>query len=401
MKEEKYEILIADDSEYSFQIIQEILDVIGVEIELYSAVDGKIACEIAAEVIPDLILMDVVMPVMDGIEAVKFLRKNEATADIPIIVFSATESLEKAFNAGANDFISKPFEQFELLIKVRSALNLVHKIQTINTQKVELEKQHEQVRKQKEEIIEDIHYSRKIQQAIFPSDDFVRDILPEHFILNMPKNIVSGDFYWAGKLKNSKVVALADCTGHGISGAFMTTAGIAFLNEIHKGKKAIQASDFLFELRLLVMKLLKQKEEKSSEAADGMDISLIIIDEKKKQIQFAGANSPLYHIRNGELTIYKGDRMPIGINLNFKRPFTNQIIEYQANDMIYMFSDGYADQFGGPRNKKFRYKQLQELLMQIFNLPLKEQNTELYRTICDWKGNNEQIDDILLMGARL
>jgi CheY-like chemotaxis protein len=407
MKQGKYEILIADDSELSYRIIREVLEIIGDKVRLYYAEDGKAACDKAVELLPDLIIMDVLMPEMNGIEAIQYLRKTESTADIPIIVLSATESLESAYSAGANDFISKPFHKYELLIKVRSAINLVQKINEIKDQKNELEKHHQEVVRQRDEIdarrkdiLADIRYSKRIQKAIFPTHEFMVKTLSEFFILNMPRNIVSGDFYWAGRMNESKILAVADCTGHGISGAFMTMAGIAFLNEILKRRVVVEAADILYELRLLVIKLLKQKGEEG-EAADGMDISLIIIDDDRKLIQFAGANNPIYHVSAGELTIYKGDRMPIGIHLNFDKPFNNQTIAVQPGDMIYMFTDGYADQFGGPRNKKFRYAQFQDLILEIYKLPMEEQNSVLSRTIADWMGTNEQIDDILILGARI
>ncbi len=253
---------------------------------------------------------------------------------------------------------------------------------------------------QKKDIVDDIRYSKRIQRAIFPTDEYIMETVSEHFILNMPRSIVSGDFYWAGRLNGKKVIALGDCTGHGISGAFMTMAGIAFLNEIMSKKIAQNANEILFELRRLVMKLLKQKGEQG-EAADGLDISLAIIDENNKRIQFAGANNPFYLISNSKLIIYKGDRMPIGIHLNFGKPFTNHDIEIKKGDMIYLFTDGFADQFGGPRNKKFRYKQFQELLIEIHKLPMDKQKENLLRTITNWMGDNEQIDDIMLLGFRI
>lgn len=407
MNEGKYEILIADDSEISLKIIAETLNNVSDKHKLYFAQDGIKACELALEILPDLIIMDIIMPERNGIEAVKYLRARTETVDIPIIVLSATASLESAYQAGANDFISKPFQQYELLIKVRSALNLVQKIHEIQSQKTEIEKKHlelleqnDRVAQQRKDILDDITYSKRIQKAIFPTDEILHELLSDYFILNIPRNIVSGDFYWAGKIDNTHIVAVTDCTGHGISGAFMTMAGIAFLNEILNRKTISNAAGVLYELRLLVMNLLKQKGEEG-EAADGMDITLIIFDENKKQMQFAGANNPLYIIRNGELFIYKGDRMPIGIHLNFDKPFTNQDIQLQKGDMIYMFSDGYADQFGGPKNKKFRYKQFQQLLLKIHNEPLSKQNEVLSRTIVDWMGDNEQIDDILILGFKV
>ncbi|MBN2522595.1 MAG: response regulator [Bacteroidales bacterium] len=407
MNKIEYKVLIADDSELSIKIISEVLEILGNKVNLYSAKDGKDACEQANKIIPDLIIMDVLMPVMNGIDAIKKLRKNSLTSEIPIIVLSATESLESAYEAGANDFILKPFNRFELLIKVRSALHLVQKIKEIKLQKSILEKNHLEVTRQRDEIalqkkdiVDDIRYSKRIQKAIFPTDEYMQETIPRHFILNMPRNIVSGDFYWAGRIEDLRIIAVGDCTGHGISGAFMTMAGIAFLNEILSKKIAVKANEILFELRKLVMKLLKQKGEQG-EAADGLDISLVIIDEKNKKIQFAGANNLFYRIANGELNSIKGDRMPIGIHLNFDKPFTNHDIEINKGDLIYLFTDGFADQFGGPRNKKFRYKQFQELLLKIHTMEMDEQKEILSRTITDWMGDNEQIDDILILGFKV
>jgi serine phosphatase RsbU (regulator of sigma subunit) len=407
MNDRKYKILIADDSELSQKMVAETLNNVGDNNELHFAQDGVKACEMAIDIIPDLIIMDIIMPERNGIEAVTYLRAKKQTADIPIIVLSASESLESAYIAGANDFILKPFKKYELLIKVRSALNLVQKINEIRFQKTEIEKTHkelleqtEKIAQQRKDILDDIRYSLRIQKAIFPTKATLHELLHDFFILNMPRNIVSGDFYWAAKTNNSYVIAVADCTGHGISGAFMTMAGIAFLNEILNRKSILDPAAILYELRLLVMNLLKQKGEEG-EAADGMDITLIIFDEAKNKLRFAGANNPVYIIRNGELFTHKGDRMPIGIHLKFDKPFTNQDIPLQKGDMIYMFTDGYADQFGGPKNKKFRYKQFQELLLQIHNKPLNKQKEVLSRTIVDWMGDNEQIDDILILGFKV
>jgi phosphoserine phosphatase RsbU/P len=404
---EDYKILVADDSEASLKMISEILDILGANFKLHYAKDGKEACEKAEAIVPDLILMDVVMPEMNGIEATKFLRANSVTAEIPIIVLSATESLDKAYEVGANDFISKPFHKYELLIKVRSAINLVQNIKEIKIQKTELEEKHKEVIKQRDkisnqqkDILDDIYYSKRIQSAVFPTDEYIKKLLVNYFIINLPKNIVGGDFYWAGELDEKIIIAVADCTGHGTSGAFMTMAGSAFLNEILSKNTAQHAGDILFELRKLVMKLLKQKGEEG-EAADGMDIALIIIDKKRNSIEFAGANNALYCIRHNELIIHKGDRMPIGIHAFFERTFNNFIIECLPGDSFYLFTDGYADQFGGPRNKKFRYNQFNNKLIEIHRLTMEQQKEELVRTMNEWKGNNQQVDDIMILGFKI
>jgi sigma-B regulation protein RsbU (phosphoserine phosphatase) len=407
MKKEIYKILIADDSPSTFKFITEIIGALDLKVELISASNGKEACEKAFRIIPDLILMDVIMPEMNGIEAVKSIRSNFITQGIPIIVFSASESLDSAYESGANDFISKPIKKFEVLIKIRSALNLVQKIEEIKIQKEQLElknqeiiEHHNKITQQRNDIIEDIRHSKRFQKAIFPSDKYMKEILNDYFILNLPKSIVSGDFYWIGENEAGKIIAVADCSGHGISGAFMTMVGTAFLNDILLMKSAVNANDILFQLREMVMRLLKQQGEEA-DASDGMDISMIILNKEKNRIQFCGANNPMYLIRQGELKVYKGDRMPIGIHLNFNLPFTNQIIDLQKGDLLYLFTDGYADQFGGVHNKKLRYNQFQDILLDIYKKPLNEQNKDLTRTLDLWRGSNEQVDDILILGFKI
>lgn len=403
----KYNILIADDSPAYQKVIEEIFRLVSNEYNLIFANDGKTACDLAFKYLPDLILMDVIMPEMNGIQAIKLLRSKAATQDIPIIVLSATESLQSVYEAGANDFISKPFKHYELLIKTRSALNLVDKIKRIEKQNQELERKNTKVTLQKEilesqkkDIEDDIRYSKRIQNAILPFKETIDQILREYFILNMPKMLVSGDFYWVGKRDNKAIVAVADCTGHGVSGAFVTMAGIAFLNEIVNKYEFKHASDILFQLRERVMKLLQQKGE-SGEAWDGMDIALCLIDCDTCEMEYAGANNPVYIISNSELQIYKADRMPIGIHAWFDKPFNHQHISLEEGDVVYLFSDGYPDQFGGPKDKKFRYKQFQQLLLKIHQEPMDKQKETLISTMEAWKGNREQIDDMMILGFRV
>jgi phosphoserine phosphatase RsbU/P len=400
-------ILIADDSESYLKIIQQIFEIVGYKYNLIFARNGKEACELALMHQPDLIILDVIMPEMNGIDAAKFLRKNEETKNVPIIVLSSTESLKSAYEVGANDFISKPFNQYELLIKVRSALNLVDKIKLINEKNRILEEkhakvieQHSLIREQQKEVLGDLRYAKRIQNSILPPEKDINKILSEYFIVNLPRSHVSGDFYWIGNSGDRTAIAVADCTGHGLSGALLTMAGMAFLNDIMARGENLSPSDILFQLRNVVMHLLKQTGEEG-EANDGMDISLTILSKDKTKLWFAGANNPLYLIQQEELFIYKGDRMPIGIHLNFDRPFTTHEIDIAKGDMVYLFSDGYADQFGGPKNKKFRYRQFQELLLANHLEPLSRQREILEKTFIDWKGDTFQIDDVLVMGYKI
>ncbi|MBN2275229.1 MAG: SpoIIE family protein phosphatase [Bacteroidales bacterium] len=396
----KYTILVADDSKLYFNTIEEAFRQLGDNYRLLWASTGKMACLLAERHLPDLILMDVIMPEMNGVQAIKKLKENPLTSDIPVIMLSATESLKAAYETGAHDFISKPFKHFELLMRVKASLTLIDKIKEIKKQKEKLENEHQKVSQQRKEMIDDITYSKRIQRAILPTNDMVRGIFPEHFILNIPRNIVSGDFYWVGQKSGKKIILVADCTGHGISGAFMTMAGIAYMNEIFNRYSIEEPAEYLYLLREQVMKLLHQK-GLEGEASDGMDVALCIVDEKNKTLKYAGANNPLYYVNQNGLEVYKADRMPIGIHVNFTMPFTSHTILYTPGDMLYLFSDGYADQFGGPDNKKFRYKQFQELLASVHNASLAEQNETLLRTFLHWKGDEEQIDDILIIGVRL
>ncbi|MCG8698995.1 MAG: response regulator [Bacteroidales bacterium] len=406
-KNHNYKVLVADDSEACLLMIREIFIIPDKQIELIFAHDGKEAFDKAVENEPDLMLLDVIMPEINGIDLVEMFRKHDKLCKTPIIILSATASLKSAYEAGADDFITKPFNQYELLIKARSALNLLDTIHQLRESKGEIEKQNEDIRhqhnqilEQKKDIIDDITYSKRIQSSILPSVEQMENTLKDYFLFNRPRNIVSGDFYWVGEHHGRKVIAVADCTGHGISGAFMTMAGTVFLNEVFSTHRKMTAGEVLVELRNLVMSLLKQKGE-FGEASDGMDISLMIYDQESRTIEFSGANNPLYLVRDGECIIYKGDRMPIGIHLNFEKAFTTTTINVEENDIFYMFSDGFADQFGGPANKKFRYKQFRELILDVYTKPFSQQQKMFEETLLNWMGMCDQVDDIIVLGFQL
>jgi serine phosphatase RsbU (regulator of sigma subunit) len=257
----------------------------------------------------------------------------------------------------------------------------------------------DEAEKQRKELTDSIKYASYIQSALLPSKEILDRLLPANFIFFKPRDVVSGDFYWISKFKNTVIIAAADCTGHGVPGAFMSMLGISFLNEII-GKGCYEsASSILNQLRERVMKTLHQTGEKK-EQKDGMDISLCILDFEHHQAQYAGANNPLYLIRNGELLEIKGDRMPIGINIVEERSFTNHIVNLEENDMIYLITDGYPDQFGGANERKLKYKPFRDILLRIHSLQMQEQIFILEDELHKWMGNINQIDDILIIGFR-
>jgi serine phosphatase RsbU (regulator of sigma subunit)/tetratricopeptide (TPR) repeat protein len=262
----------------------------------------------------------------------------------------------------------------------------------------------EAINKQKNEILDSINYAKKIQSAMLPPEQYFHEFLAEVFILFKPRDIVSGDFYWIKQVKQYTILAAADCTGHGVPGAFMSMLGMSYLNEIVHRREITQANQVLNELRKQVRNSLRQYGE-TEEAKDGIDMALCVVDEKNKKLEYSGANIPLYLIRdkNGtpELTEVKADRMPLGYYQGKFKSFTNHDIQLEFGDVIYLFSDGFIDQKGGKQGKKFLSKNFRELLLEIHDEPLRDQKTILDKTITEWIGEHSQIDDILVMGFRV
>jgi len=265
---------------------------------------------------------------------------------------------------------------------------------------VELKEAYDIIEEKNNDITASINYARRIQQALLPKQDEIPGLEEIIFILYLPKEIISGDFYWFSMEENKLVITAGDCTGHGVPGALMSMLGISFLEEIVKNRNITESGQILNELRKEVQRALHQKGERD-EAKDGMDISLCVIDKKINILQYSGAYNSLYLIRNGELIEYRADRMPIGIYDLEDKDFKCNSIPYMSGDLIYMFSDGYADQFGGTDHKKFKATRLKALLIEIYGLPVSEQKQLLEKHFFEWKGDNPQIDDVLILGLKL
>lgn len=305
-------------------------------------------------------------------------------------------------------------------------IEISRKNEEIEAQRNQVVAQRDLIEDQKKGIMDSIHYASRIQRAILPSKEYLKDLLGDkHFILYKPRDIVSGDFFWVGNRNRKIIVVAADCTGHGVPGAFMSMLGTAFLNEITSIMvDRLEASFILNQLRDNIITSLKQT-GKQGEQKDGMDLSLYILDQETLTVEFAGANNPLFILRtnpeinenwengrisqeiftsnNGEsigLIHIKADKMPIGI-FSEQRPFESIKIQLQKGDSLYNFSDGYVDQFGGPENKKFMTKRFKKLLVEIKDLPMFEQKQRMNNAIEDWKAGREQIDDILVIGIKV
>jgi serine phosphatase RsbU (regulator of sigma subunit)/tetratricopeptide (TPR) repeat protein len=287
-----------------------------------------------------------------------------------------------------------------LLGIIFNRLNITKKQkQVIEEQKLVVETAKVQLEEKNKEVMDSINYAKRIQDALLKSEEHESKHLPPHFILFKPKDIVSGDFYWALEKENHLYLAAADCTGHGVPGALLTMLGNSFLNEINGVDKLLTPAEILNQLRNKIISELNQT-GKDGETNDGMDISLMRLNLKTNELQWAGANNSLYMIRQGDLEEVKPDKQPIGYNHKMT-DFTNHSFQINTGDYICIFTDGFADQFGGPKGKKYKYNTFKEKLLSIYQNPMNEQKQLLAKEFELWKGNLQQVDDICVIGIRV
>ena len=277
-----------------------------------------------------------------------------------------------------------------------------HELEVANTE-IEAQRdfarnQRDQIAQQQKSIMDSINYAQTIQNSLLPSSQVLKNQLPEHFILFKPRDIVSGDFYWVSDHLYHLYVVAADCTGHGVPGAFMSMLGMTLMNEIVNQHPQIDPDELLNELRSQIMETLHQKGDPGA-AKDGMDMVVCKYNRQDRRLYFAGANNPIYLVREGELTEFKTDKMPVSIH-EVMHPFNGQEITLKPGDNVYLFSDGYADQFGGPNGKKFKYRAFKELLASNSKKEMREQGLLLDQAFERWKGDLEQIDDVVVIGLR-
>jgi serine phosphatase RsbU (regulator of sigma subunit) len=331
------------------------------------------------------------------------LSKGELSA----IIYLENNLVEGAFTPARLEILNMLSAQIAISVEnTRLYENLEEKVKqrTIALQKAhqQLEKNHQALEESHKKISDSVNYASRIQNAVLPGQETLATLLPQHFILYRPCAGVSGDFYWVRLINQKIIAAAADCTGHGVPGALVSMLGTALLNEIVPYLAAqfqFTPGNILDELRTEVKTALKQIGQ-ISDQKEGMDISLCIIDPLNKQLQYAGAYHPLYLIRDNQLTEVKGDKMPIGIHRK-EQPFTSHNIPFQKGDMIYLFSDGFVDQFSEKKKEKFMRRNFKKLLIEINQEPVSKQKEQLISRLEEWKGNLAQVDDILIFGIRL
>lgn len=407
MENSSLRILIVDDNPTNLKVLSSNLS--GSGYELLIANTGERAIAIAKRAKPELILLDINLPGINGFETCRTLKKDKNTEDIPIIFLSALDDVNsklEGFRSGGVDYITKPFYKDEVLVRVATQLK-IHKLQkklegqnqALQEAQEELEAKRADLEYINKEITAGITYARRIQQAILPDNRLIKKALPNSFIFYRSKEIVSGDFYWFDQIGTKAILSAIDCTGHGVPGAFMTVIGYTQLNHIVNELDLIDPGEILTELDERIQTVLKQG-NKESTTQDGMDLSLCVFDTYNKKLEFSNAMRPLYLFRDGELQKFKGDRNPIGGTQVKDKSFSTQSVNIQDGDMIYFFTDGYPDQFGGEKGKRLMTRNFVNLLNEIHTLDVEEQHKRLGDNFDAWKGDVEQTDDVLVIGVK-
>ncbi len=408
-----YSILYIDDEENNLISFK---STFRRDYHIHVASTGEQGLEIMEKYNIQVVITDQRMPDMSGIEFLEQIVPLYPDCMRMIMTgFSDMDAIIQAINTGnIYRYISKPWNREDLKITIDSALevyNLKSQNKKSTTTWMSLKEANEnlerkvmertrQYEQQQLNITDSIHYASRIQKALMLPSEELELILPKHFILNKPKDIVSGDYYWVSHKEDKLIIAVADCTGHGVPGAFMSIMGINFLNEIVNKAKTIKANEILNELRDKLIKSLGQTGQRD-EAKDGMEMALCVVDPANYRLQFSGAFRPMFLLRQDELIVIKGDQMPIGIYNENEVPFTNKEVPFRENDMIYLFTDGYVDQIGGLKRKTFKSIRFKALLKEIHSLALDEQKSILREEHEIWRSGMEHIDDILILGIRL
>ncbi len=386
-------ILIVDDNPKNLQILGNYLRNEGFKVEF--ALDGKSALDWIERFEFDLVLLDIMMPGMDGFEVCRIIKNDPVKQKIPVIFLTAkieTESIINGFDLGAVDYVVKPFNQKELIARVRSHIE-------IKRSRDEIARNLKEIKYKNKLITYSIEYAQTIQTAVLKAYQGGTDFFHDMFCLLLPKDIVSGDFYWFHKFDNKILAGVFDCTGHGIPGAFMSILGVTLLNETVIREKIEEPHVILNRLRQKIIEALGQKGI-YLEVKDGMDGSIISYDTVRKKLVFAGAYNPVYLIRENKIIELKGDRMPLSHYAKMT-DFSSQEIKIKQHDRIYLFTDGYMDQFGGKDQKKIGSVRFKELLLKHHKDPLEKQKQLLLDNFLSWKKNEEQVDDITVVGLKL
>lgn len=386
-RQKKQTVLIVDDTETNIDILVDLL----VDYDVLVALDGYSAIEIANSENVDLVLLDIMMPDIDGYEVCKRLKADTNTKDIPIIFITANtheEFIEKAYDIGGIDYITKPFKPKELLSRVATHLELSQKSRA-------LQEMYRQVN-------DSIKYARNIQQSILTDLCYIQNFFAKSFVLWQPKNKVSGDLYIFEECKDGILCGVIDCTGHGVPGGFMTM----LVGSIIKGLKDDDISNDPAKILQAINKCVKTQLKQDNTINDkgltidnGLDAGICFISYDKSVLKFAGAKIDLVHIRDDILTNIKADKQSLGYRTSkLDYLYNNHTIELKSGDVFYIYSDGIKDQTGGNSGFSYGNKKLLELLKNVHTKDFDTQKNDIIETITLYQGENIRKDDITMLG---
>ncbi|OFX38624.1 MAG: hypothetical protein A2X08_17980 [Bacteroidetes bacterium GWA2_32_17] len=402
----KAKVLVVDDNPENIQVISTCLSNEGYEVEF--TLNGTDAINWVSQTNFDLVLLDVMMPEIDGFEVCRKIKQLPRTVDLPIIFLTAKtdiESITTGFNEGGVDYISKPFNSLELLSRVKTHVE-------IRKNKLKLNQLYGKLKQYNEEINDSITYAKYIQDGLIPSEAQFQRIFPDSFLINKPKNIVSGDFLWVKQTDNKVYLAMVDCSGHGVPGAMLSILGISLLDHIFNENKDLSPSDYLQLLQSNLKNISFQSPNKWNES---MDVSFCVLDRINNSFEYSGANLPVIIISDKaiihknvisqsfnemkhSLNIVKCNKASINLNSEDIK-FDDFKIKLNKKDNIYLFSDGFFSQLGGKKSKKYSRSQLHSDLQEIHQAPFSEKKEIMNSKLMSWIGNsNEQTDDITIFG---
>jgi len=408
-------ILIVDDIVENIEFVAIYLKNIGYNV--ITATNGTDALVIIKTQPLDIIFLDIMLPDISGFDICIKVKQIPEYADIPIIFLTSlndTESIIEGLKSGASDYLVKPINIRELVLRLQNMLELKDAKKTLQFKLQELNIKNQELKEKNKQIIDSVNYAQRIQIAALPDIDYMDKLLKEYFVLFIPKDIVSGDFYWL-KYKDSKIIlAAGDCTGHGVPGAFMSMLGLSFLNDIIFQIPHLLASVIVEGLNKRISRML----HRNTFLADGIDISVVIIDTVKMELNFAGINTSISIIQpknqniNTSSTIqyfYRNDKANLTLKGNSfftgnpKETFNvdDVLIPVASGDTVYMYSDGFADQFNEIDNVRYSKRKFYEKLTEISDNKPDEQKIILSQDIKKWKGNAPQIDDIMVLGIKI
>lgn len=402
--EKQLRILLLEDNPADVKLLQRELKKSGLVYECI-VVDSRVEfLKMIIEFDPDIILSDHSLPGFNSLEALQIIK--DGGYYIPFILVTGTVSEDFAVKCmlnGADDYILKGN-----LIRLPAAIanciskkEMLHEKRLIESLHFKLQTAYTEIEQMHSDITDSISYAKRIQEAMLPEKSILEKFFPRAFIIYKPKDIISGDFYWFNEVNGMITVAVMDCTGHGVPGALMSMLGNNLLNEIINVQRVTAPGEILKKLNIGVRKQLKQ-DIKGAKGQDGMDISICSVDKKNMTFQYAGAGQNLFYFKDKQFELIKGDRKTVGgYQAEVERSYTNHEISFRHGDTLFMCTDGYADQFGGRKDKRMQTKNLIKLIQSTLSLGFREQEKLLSEWLEKWQGRLKQTDDILLVGIEL